>query len=381
MGDLKNQTQNLQARYMELVEAKEITEDGAQKKLVSRLCQLQQELTLYDLTKGNSSLHNFFKKKPQKKEKPQGVYIHGDVGAGKSMLMDMFFATTSIAKKRRIHFHAFMMEIHNAMHEWRSKNKNNADAKDPIPPLAEKISNEAWLLCFDEFQVHDIADAMILGRLFTCLFENGVIVVATSNRPPADLYKDGLQREHFLPFIDLLKKQMDVVSLDADKDYRLDRLKSMETVFFNPLGDEADEYINDSFAKLTNHAKPGTATLLVGGRKLYANHVAGDVAIFSFAELCEQPLGAADYQEIATEFNTVLIRNIPILTPEHRNEAKRFVTLIDQFYEHKVKIICSAAAPPESLYPEGDGAFEFQRTVSRLMEMQSEEYFHSQHIG
>ncbi|MGB1546981.1 MAG: cell division protein ZapE [Alphaproteobacteria bacterium] len=308
---------------------------------------------------------------------PKGVYLHGDVGRGKSMLMDLFFEHAPVHRKRRVHFHEFMLEAHARLHEWRRESAGNRKAKDPLPLVAADLAREAWLLCFDELQILDIADAMIVGRLFAALFEEGVVVVATSNRAPDDLYKDGLQRESFLPFIALMKEKLHVVELAGDQDYRLRLLRDLNVY---RTDDGAEAALDGAFERLTMGSAPKPCTLLVQGRRLDVRRAARGVVRFSFAELCERPLGAADYLEIANQFHTVLLDRIPRLTPDSRNEAKRFVTLIDALYEHKVKLIASAEDAPEALYPSGDGAMEFRRTVSRLLEMQSEAYFARPHL-
>jgi cell division protein ZapE len=307
---------------------------------------------------------------------PQGLYIFGPVGRGKSMLMDLFFATAPIERKRRVHFHAFMIEVQETLHRWRQE-KDGKD--DVIAALADKVAGEATLLCFDEFHVSNIADAMILGRLFEALFDRGVVVVATSNWEPDDLYQGGLQRDRFLPFIALIKDKLDVLELDAARDYRLQRIKDMRT-YFHPLGDLAARHMTESFARLTGGAAPRPDHLIVQERRLDVPRQAGGVAWFDFDELCGRPLGAADYLAIATHFNTVLIDCVPTLSPDQRDLARRFVTLIDALYEHRVNVVIAAAAPPERLYPSGDGSFDFGRTVSRLNEMQSVDYLTGPHL-
>ncbi len=354
--------------YHNLVSDKIISQDKEQEKVATLLKDLSIKI--------GKSQKGLIKKRLKK----QGVYIYGDVGRGKSMLMDLFYATSPLKKKKRVHFHSFMLNVHKRIHAFRQSSKKKKNF-DPIPVVAEEIADESRLLCFDEFQVNDITDAMILSRLFGELFEHGVIVVATSNVKPERLYQHGLQRDQFLPFIDLLKHKIDIVSLDSPVDYRLQKLKSVQNLYFSPLGEEANNFLDKIFADLTNNAMPQEVVLDVDGRKLVIEEAYGDVARVTFKELCEKPLGAADYIELAREFTTILLADIPKLSKEKRNEAKRFVTLIDELYEHKVNLICTAEVPPEELYKKGDGTFEFARTVSRLHEMQSEAYIKSGHIG
>jgi cell division protein ZapE len=311
---------------------------------------------------------------------PQGLYIYGGVGRGKSMLMDLFFAHASVEMKRRVHFHAFMLEVHDQLHRWRQEKPKQVDL---IPALAEKLAGEVTLICFDEFHVTNIADAMILGRLFTALFERGVVMVATSNWAPDDLYKGGLQRDQFLPFISLLKERLDVLELDGARDYRLARLKDM-SVYHYPLGDLSARQMREAFARMTDNEPPIASHLTVQGRRLEIHrqvaNAHGRVAWFDFDELCAKALGAADYLAIATHYDVVLLDGVPSLGPDRRNEARRFINLIDALYEHKVTTIIAAADKAERLYPAGDGAFEFERTVSRLNEMQSVEYLTRPHL-
>jgi len=305
-----------------------------------------------------------------KSEPPRGLYMYGPVGRGKSMLLDIFFETAPIAKKRRVHFHEFMLARHAFLRDARA---NAAGQDQLITQAAKHVADEARLLCFDELQVTDIADAMILGRLFARLFEEGVVIVATSNRPPDDLYKNGLNRQLFLPFIELLKQKLDVFELAGPHDYRLRQLMAAP-VWYAPLGPAADEAMDNSWKRLTGGAQPKAVTLDVSGRALRVDREAAGVARLTFDELCARPLGAADYLEIAERFHTVLLENIPKLTPSMREEAARFRTLIDALYEAKVKLVASAEAEPQKLYPDGDQSFEFERTASRLMEMRSEAY-------
>ena len=312
---------------------------------------------------------------------PSGIYIWGPVGRGKSMLMDLFFDAVAVERKRRVHFHAFMLEVHERLHRRRQAliEKGAPPEADPIPPFARTLAAETQLLCFDEFQVTNIADAMILGRLFETMFESGVTVVATSNRAPDDLYRNGLQRDRFLPFIDMLKQRLEVLMLGGEEDYRLARLRDI-SVYVSPLGRMADEKLAQAFASLTDDAVGEGRIFRTQGRDVVVPRWAQGVGRFSFADLCARPLGAADFIAIAEHCHTVIVADIPRLSFDRRNEAMRFVTLIDALYEHKVKLICSAAAMPAQLYTEGDGAFEFERTVSRLMEMQSRDYLALKHV-
>jgi cell division protein ZapE len=305
--------------------------------------------------------------------RPKGLYLFGGVGRGKSMLMDLFFATSAVAAKRRVHFHAFMQEVHDRLHRLRESAPG-----DPLQVLAQEIAAGATLLCFDELQITDIADAMIIGRLFEALFAQGTIVVATSNRAPDELYKDGLQRERFLPFIEMLKQELDVLELDNGRDYRLSRLIG-RPVYYTPNDATATQALEDIFTELTDGTRPEPMVIEVKKRSVTVPRQAHQAAWFGFADLCEVPLGAVDYLAIAERFESVIIADVPILTPEKRNEVVRFNTLIDTLYEAKTRVVISAATPPQALYPEGDGSFEFQRTVSRLMEMQSSEYLSCRH--
>jgi len=309
-------------------------------------------------------------------EKCQSLYLFGDVGRGKSMLMALFYDACPIPQKRRVHFNIFMLEVHAFNHEWRQKNNT-----DSISALANKIRASALLLCLDEFYVTDIADAMILERLFRKLFELGLLVVITSNRHPDDLYQGGLQREQFLNFTKLLQTESKIIELVAKEDYRLMHLHALEATYYFPLDAHAGEFVQKSYNEFTNFAARQAGELQVLGRKVVLSSVHGDIACTSFEELCVKPLGSADYTEIAREFSTLIMAEIPKLSSEKRNEAKRFMTLIDALYEHKVKLICTAEVPAQELYTEGDGAFEFRRTVSRLIEMQSEVYLQSKHTG
>ena len=331
---------------------------------------------LQDWTPGAKTL--FGRTKPS----PRGIYLWGGVGRGKSMLMDFFIDTAPVAAKRRAHFLEFMQDVHARIGEWRGLSEAERKRRpeyvkkagdDPIPPVARALAREARLLAFDEFQVSDIADAMILGRLFDHLFAEGVVVVATSNRHPDDLYLDGINRQLFLPFIAELKSRLDLVELNGGVDHRLRQLEAAP-VYYTPLGLEAETAMDAAWARLTHGAAPQHCVIEVLGRKLKVEREVAGVARFSFKELCARALGAADYLAIAARFHTVLLDGVPELQRDKRNEAKRFVTLIDALYEAKTKLVMSADAQPGDLYPDGDGAFEFERTASRLIEMRSHDY-------
>ncbi len=301
---------------------------------------------------------------------PRGLYLWGPVGRGKSMLMDLFFDAVPVQPKRRVHFHEFMLAQHAFLREARLR----AAGQDTlIADAARAVAGQARLLCFDEFAVTDIADAMILGRLFERLFALDVVVVATSNRPPGDLYKNGLNRQLFAPFIDLVQANLDVVEIDAARDYRLERLLAAP-VYHAPLGPAASEALDAAWASLTLGASAQPVALDVRGRTLQINRAAAGCARVTFEELCMRPLGAADYLELAERFHTVLLEDVPRFTPSMREEAARFRTLVDALYEAKTKLIATADAQPQDLYPAGDQSFEFERTASRLMEMRSADY-------
>jgi len=361
------------APYEALVAAGELRADRDQRAAIERLARLQQD---FEATRGIKSFRQLF----SKGKTPRGVYMWGGVGRGKSMLMDLFHETLAINRKRRVHFHAFMLEVHSQMREARE-----SGGGDPIPIVARGIAENVRCLAFDEMVVNNSADAMIMSRLFRALIcDEGVTIVTTSNRPPRDLYKDGLNREHFLPFIDLIEKELDVLELNGPVDYRLDRLGAMDT-WHVPNGPEATAQLREAFFRLTDYSPDDAAHVpsanldLGGGRTLRVPKSLKGVAVFSFKRLCGEPRGAADYLAIAQAYHTVIIVGIPVMGPDMRNEAARFVTLVDALYENKVKLLAAADAAPEELYAKGDGHFEFERTVSRLMEMQSAEYMAQGH--
>lgn len=316
----------------------------------------------------------------RKPRRIRGAYLWGGVGRGKSMLMDLFHDTLAIDEKRRVHFHAFMIEVHRRLRDAR-----RSETGDPIPPVAASIAKGLRCLAFDEMVVNNSADAMIMSRLFRALIcDEGVTVVTTSNRRPHDLYKNGLNREHFLPFIDLIETELEVLELNGPSDYRLDRIGGMKA-WHTPLGDEATAQLRELFFRLTDYPPEDAAHVpsadieVAGGRTLHVPKSLKGVAVFSFKRLCGEPRGAADYLAIAQTYHTVLVVGIPRMGPEMRNEAARFVTLVDALYENKVKLFATAAVEPEYLYGAGDGSFEFERTVSRLQEMQSAEYMAEGH--
>lgn len=353
----------------------EIEPDPVQVTLARKLDDLAAKLETRTLASKSSSLGWLFSR--QKKAEPiRGLYIHGAVGRGKSMLMDLFFRSVNLKKKRRAHFHDFMADAQERIHLQRQAFKNGeTKEEDPMPPVARELAAEAMLLCFDEFTVTDIADAMILGRLFKGLFEAGVVVVATSNVAPDDLYKDGLNRQLFLPFIDILKTHCSVHWLDARTDYRLEKL-SRAPVYVSPLGAEAEAAMEEAWQRMTAGSPAARAELEVKGRKVPVPVAAGGSARFTFADLCEQPLGARDYLAITRNYHTVFIENVPLMDRSVQNHAKRFINLIDTLYDNGTRLVISAEGPPEALYRADSGteAFEFSRTVSRLHEMQSVEY-------
>jgi cell division protein ZapE len=365
---------NVADRYAELVAAGELRADPAQADAAQRLHRLQIEL---EAVTPRGGILNWFGR--SKTQSPKGVYLWGGVGRGKSMLMDLFYDSLKIDRKRRVHFHEFMIEVHARLRVEREK-----EAGDPIAPVVAALAEEARCLAFDEMVVNNSADAMIMSRLFTGLIETGVSIVTTSNRAPSDLYKDGLNPEHFLPFIGLIEHRLDVLPLNGPTDYRMERMAGVKT-WHVPNGPAATAAVRQAFFQLTDFAPedalhvPSAELELGGGRMLHVPKSLKGVAVFSFKRLCREARGASDYLAVARHFHSVIVVGIPTLGPENRNEAARFVTLIDSLYEYKVKLIATADATPDALYAKGDGRFEFDRTISRLMEMQSAEYLAEGH--
>ena len=362
------------ARYEALLASGELRADPDQRATVERLHALATELDAAP-NKG-SVLWRMLRKPPPP---PRGIYMWGGVGRGKSMLMDLFYDCLHLKAKRRVHFHEFMIEVHERLRVERAKEKG-----DPILPVVADLAGEARLLAFDEMVVNNTADAMILSRLFTGLIEAGVTIVTTSNRPPSDLYKDGLNRQHFLPFIALIEQRLDVLCLNGPTDYRLARLGGAPT-WYVPNGEQTTRALSQAFFRLTDFPPEDRAHVpafdlpVSAGRKIHVPKSLKGVAVFSFRKLCGEARGAPDYLAIARYYHTVILVGIPVLGPDQRNEAARFKTLIDALYEYKVKLLAGADADAMALYPEGDGAFEFERTISRLMEMQSDDYLAEGH--
>ena len=358
--------------------------DPSQRMAAERLQDLWVKLRGYDpppRPAGNGSplLGRLLRRKPTEgadEARPHGLYLVGEVGRGKSMLMDLFFAAARVARKRRIHFLRFMQDAHARFHDWQ---RAHPDGDDPIPPLADAIAAEAALLCFDEFQVNDIADAMILGRLFQALFARGVVVVATSNTLPDDLFAGQPGRDAFLPFIALIKQHLDVLVLEGVRDWRRGLPRGLAT-WLVPADARAEAALDAAFAELADGAAPREERLRVMGRELRVPCAAGGVARFDFSALCGQPLGPGDYLMLATHFHALVLDAVPLLGPENHDAARRFATLIDALYDHRVKLVASAEAEPDQLYQRGEGAQAFRRTASRLVEMRSEAWLALPHL-
>src|ERR1700742_47701 len=360
--------------YEALVSSGTIERDPAQARIVDAFDALEQRLPGHKRARKRGLFGRLFR---DKDEEPQrGLYIHGEVGRGKTMLMDLFFQTSSVEHKRRAHFHEFMADVHERIYGFRQNiARGEIPDGDVIALTAESIFEQAWLLCFDEFHVTDIADAMILGRLFAKLFELGTVVVATSNVAPEDLYKGGLNRALFLPFIDQISAHMDVKRLDARTDFRLEKLAGVK-MWLVPADDAASGALDKAWAKLTGKAPCKPRDISIKGRTLHVPCSSQGVARFAFADLCEKPLAASDYLRLARDYHTILVDRVPVMDYAERNAAKRFITLIDTLYDNAVKLMASASADPLSLYlaTEGNEANEFKRTSSRLIEMSSESY-------
>lgn len=363
-------------RYAHLVETGAMTRDTAQEKVVRELDHLVDRIQSKRLARKSSALGWMFGKGRKAGEIVTGLYIHGQVGRGKSMLMDMFYDFVPARAKRRAHFNDFMADVHDriAQHRQALKDGKTKDA-DPIPPIAAALAKDAWILCFDEFTVTDIADAMILSRLFSALFAEGVVLIATSNVDPDDLYKDGLNRGLFVPFITLLKSHVKVLNLIADTDYRMEKLDRLP-VYITPLGPDSAKLMDQAWATATDNRPVTVEHLKVMGRTVTVPRSTGTTARFKFAELCDVPLAARDYLALAKRYHTVFIDDVPVMDLTHRNAAKRFILLIDTLYEARARVFISAAAAPDALYVAKTGveSFEFARTSSRLTEMQSREW-------
>ena len=372
---------SISVQYAARVAAGKIERDSAQEAVVADLARLEKRIAQHRLARKSSSLGWLFGARARESEDIKGLYIFGEVGRGKTMLMDLFFAASPVARKRRVHFHEFMTDVHERIYALRQKAKlGETNGEDPIALTAAAIAQETWLLCFDEFHVTDIADAMILGRLFKRLFELDVVVVATSNVPPSELYTDGLNRALFLPFIALIEQHMEIVPLDARTDFRLEKLAGAP-VWYVPADRAADAALDEAWRRLTAGHVGEAQDLVVKGRAVRVPCAAMGVARFTFHDLCQQPLAAADYLKIAHEFHTIMIDHIPVMDYERRDEAKRFIILIDTLYDNAIKLIASAAAEPDALYRASDGfeAYEFNRTASRLIEMRSQAYLARPH--
>lgn len=367
---------SVRERYEAMVAAGDVETDPAQLELTSRYDRLIEEICSKRLSRKSSALGWLFGKRRETAAAIKGLYVHGEVGRGKTMLMDMFFQLLPVERKRRAHFNDFMADVHERIYAHRQAHKRGETKQDdPIPPVAEALSQQAWVLCFDEFTVTDIADAMILSRLFSALFSRGVVLVATSNVAPDNLYRDGLNRQLFLPFIDILKSHVDVINLDSRTDYRLEKL-DRQPVYLSPLGPETERRMDAAWAAHKNGAEEKPDVIHIKGRDIEVPRAVAGAARFSFDDLCARPLGASDYIAIANRYPTLFIDNVPVLDYSRRNEAKRFILLIDVLYDHHARLFVSAEAQPEKLYIANSGteAFEFDRTASRLFEMQSAEY-------
>jgi cell division protein ZapE len=365
--------------YREMVANGSLAADSAQQTAVDRLQDLWERLRGYDprpvLSAGGllSRLRRF---RHTEEYVPTGLYLVGEVGRGKSMLMDLFFDTADVARKQRIHFHRFIQNVHTRLHAWKQA---HPDVSDPIPPLADQIAAESALLCFDEFQVNDIADAMILGRLFQALFDRGVVVVTTSNTAPDDLFKGQPGRDAFLPFIALINQRLELLVMDGGRDYRRERMRGLRT-WLVPADEMSRQELDKAFLRLTGGSAVRPVTLTVMGRQLVVPQASDGVARFDFGSLCDAALGAGDYLAIATNFHTLVLDGIPRLSPDNYDQALRFIVLVDTLYDQRVKLLASADAVPDQLYQRGENAKMFERTASRLDEMQSEGWLELTHL-
>lgn len=366
---------SVREHYDALVRAGEVDSDPAQLELTDRYDRLIEEICTKRLSRKSSALGWLFGKRKEIAT-VKGLYVHGEVGRGKTMLMDMFLQLLPIERKRRAHFNDFMADAHERINAHRQALKRGeTKQEDPIPPVAEALAEQAWVLCFDEFTVTDIADAMILSRLFSALFERGVVLIATSNVAPDNLYRDGLNRQLFLPFVDILKKHVDVINLDSRTDYRLEKL-DRQPVYLTPLNSETTKRMDAAWTAHKDGQQEKPDVVHIKGRDIVVRQSVAGAARFTFDELCAQPLAANDYIAIVSRYQTLFIDDVPVLDHSRRNEAKRFILLIDVLYDHHARLFVSAEAQPEKLYQAKQGveAFEFDRTASRLFEMQSAEY-------
>jgi cell division protein ZapE len=367
--------------YQDLIANGSLAADPAQAMAVERLQDLWERLRDYDPkpvpAAGGGLLSRLLRRRHAEEYEPTGLYLVGDVGRGKSMLMDLFFDTAQVRRKKRIHFHRFMQTVHARFHAYK---RAHPEVTDPIPPLADQIAGESALLCFDEFQVNDIADAMILGRLFQALFDRGVVVVTTSNTAPDDLFKGQPGRDAFLPFIALIKQRLELLVMNGARDYRRERMRGLRT-WLVPADEMSRQELDKAFRRLTGGSAIRPVTLTVMGRDLVAAQVSDGVARFDFDSLCNTALGAGDYLAIAANFHTLVLDDIPRLSPENYDQARRFIILVDTLYDQRVKLIASAAAPPDQLYQHGENAEMFERTASRLDEMQSEDWLGLAHVA
>ncbi len=374
-------TNSVTAHYAAAVAAGRVESDEAQLAVLERMARLEAHIAEHRLARKSSALGWLFAGRQRARPPIKGLYIYGEVGRGKTMLMDFFFETSPVERKRRAHFHEFMLDVHERVFAVRQAMKRGEHQdEDPIRRVADALADEAWLLCFDEFHVTDIADAMILARLFAQLFARGIVLVATSNVAPDELYKDGLNRALFVPFIHMLHEHVDVMRLDARTDFRLEKLAGLP-VWYVPADAAADAMLDDAWRRLTGGHNGAPAELAVRGRSVHVPRAVMGVARFSFHDLCEEPLAAADYLRIAHEYHTVILDHVPAMTYDNRNAAKRFIILVDTLYDHNVKLIASAAAEPDVLYraDEGFEAGEFKRAASRLIEMRSQAYLARPH--